>query len=239
MNVMRRMSAEQTIGESRSGGVTSDARRPAVGLPQSCATARSPRRWPRTRRSRLGSRDGGSRRRTHSKGSGRQRPARGRTTSAPSCGRRRSPRRSAAVLHALADGVRARRMTVLAACAALFERAVKGTPQPTQWPQAVWINPIAKKKTAQDAPGTTIVALDNLRGRPDFPRRRSVGIAHRGWRDSDDVAIAGSNVIDRFRALWKPWKTHRTSFPPLPQGLRFHLQKGERRTTRRVSIGIE
>ena len=185
MNVMRRTSAEQTIGESRSGGVTRDARRPAVGLPQSCATARSPRRWPRTRRSRLGSRDGGSRRRTHSKGSGRQRPAHGPTTSAPSCGRRGSPRRSAAVLHALADGVRARRMTVLAAYAALFERAVKGTPQPAQWPQAVWINPIAKKKTAQDAPGTTIVALDHLRVAP---------ISHASDR-SESLIEAGATLM--------------------------------------------
>jgi DNA replication protein DnaC len=30
--------------------------------------------------------------------------------------------------------------------------------------------------------------------------------------------------------LWKRWKTHRTSFPPLPQGPRSYLQKGEKRT---------
>ena len=42
------------------------------------------------------------------------------------------------------------------------ERFVKGRPHPTELPHAVWINPPAKKPTAQDAPGTTIVTVDDL-----------------------------------------------------------------------------
>jgi hypothetical protein len=43
---------------------------------------------------------------------------------------------------------------------------VQGRPQPADLPQAVWINPPAKKTTAQDAPGMTIVTSDDLRVDP-------------------------------------------------------------------------
>ena len=56
-----------------------------------------------------------------------------------------------------AAAVHAHRTRVLAAAyAAHPERFVKGTPTPADLPQAVWINPPAKKPTVQDAPGTTI-----------------------------------------------------------------------------------
>ncbi len=45
---------------------------------------------------------------------------------------------------------------------ALPERFVKGRPQPAELPQAVWINPPAKKTTGQDAPGSTNVTWDDL-----------------------------------------------------------------------------
>jgi len=60
--------------------------------------------------------------------------------------------------------VRAHRQQVLAAAyAAHPERFVKGRPQPADLPTAAWINPPPKKTTAQDAPGTTIVSLADLR----------------------------------------------------------------------------
>ena len=52
----------------------------------------------------------------------------------------------------------AQRTRVLAAAyAAHPERFVKGTPTPADLPQAVWINPPAKKTAPQDAPETTSV----------------------------------------------------------------------------------
>ena len=58
--------------------------------------------------------------------------------------------------------VRDHRHAVLAAAyAAHPERFVKGRPQPAGLPTAVWINPPAKKTAAQDAPGTTIVNVDD------------------------------------------------------------------------------
>jgi putative transposase len=63
--------------------------------------------------------------------------------------------------------VRAHRQHVLAAAyAAHPERFVKGRPQPADVPQAVWINPPAKKTTAQDAPGSTTATSDDLRVDP-------------------------------------------------------------------------
>ena len=59
--------------------------------------------------------------------------------------------------------VRAQRQQVLTAAYAIHpERFVQGRPQPAEIPTAVWINPPAKRPTAQDAPGTTIVTLDDL-----------------------------------------------------------------------------
>ena len=63
-----------------------------------------------------------------------------------------------------AAAVREQRQHVLAvAYAAHPERFVKGRPQPADLPQAIWINPPAKKTTAQDAPGTTIDVLKGSR----------------------------------------------------------------------------
>ena len=63
--------------------------------------------------------------------------------------------------------VRARRQHVLAtAYAAHPERFVKGLPRPADLPQAVWINPPAKKSTAQDAPRATIRTSGDLQGYP-------------------------------------------------------------------------
>ena len=59
---------------------------------------------------------------------------------------------------------RAQRQQVLAAAyAAHPERFVKGRSHPADLPRAVWINPPAKNTAAQDAPGTTIVIMDDLR----------------------------------------------------------------------------
>ena len=67
------------------------------------------------------------------------------------------------VHHGLAARVRAQRTHVLAAAyAAHPERFVKGLPKPADLPQAVWINPPATKKAAQDAPGTAIVTPVDL-----------------------------------------------------------------------------
>ena len=69
----------------------------------------------------------------------------------------------AVVHYGLAADVREHRTQVLAAAyAAHPERFVKGAPKPADLPQAVWINPPQKKKTAQDAPGTTIVTPIDL-----------------------------------------------------------------------------
>jgi putative transposase len=70
----------------------------------------------------------------------------------------------AVVHYGAAAAVREQRQHVLAAAyAAHPERFVKGRPHPADLPQAVWINPPTKKPTAQDAPGSTIVASDDLR----------------------------------------------------------------------------
>jgi putative transposase len=54
-----------------------------------------------------------------------------------------------------------RRQVLNAAYAAHPERFVKGRPQLADLPSSVWINPRAKKTTAQDAPGSTIVTVDD------------------------------------------------------------------------------
>jgi len=73
----------------------------------------------------------------------------------------------AVVHYGLADGVRDQRQRVLAAAfAAHPERFVKGTPQPADLPQAVWINPPERKTTHQDAPGSTQAAVDDLKVDP-------------------------------------------------------------------------
>ena len=70
----------------------------------------------------------------------------------------------AVVHYGAAAVVRERRQHVLAAAyAAHPERFVNGRPHSADLPQAVWINPRAKRPTAQDAPGSTIVASDDLR----------------------------------------------------------------------------
>jgi putative transposase len=68
-----------------------------------------------------------------------------------------------AVVHfGQAEVVRASRDRVLAAAYARHpERFVNGRPHPADLPTAVWINPPVKKPTRQDAPGTTIVTLDD------------------------------------------------------------------------------
>ena len=73
-----------------------------------------------------------------------------------------------AVVHVgQAATVRAQRQQVLATAYARHpERFVKGRPQPADLPTAVWINPPAKKPTAQDAPGTPIATVDDLRVDP-------------------------------------------------------------------------
>jgi putative transposase len=76
----------------------------------------------------------------------------------------------AVVHYGLAPSVHAQRTHVLAAAYALHpERFVKGVPKPADLPHAVWINPPAKKKAAQDAPGTTIVPPVDLQ-HPLLPR---------------------------------------------------------------------
>jgi hypothetical protein len=42
------------------------------------------------------------------------------------------------------------------------ERFVNGQPQPADLPTAVWINPPTKKTTDPDAPGSTLVASDDV-----------------------------------------------------------------------------
>jgi putative transposase len=71
----------------------------------------------------------------------------------------------AVVHYGVAAAVREQRQHVLAAAyAAHPERWVKGRPHPADLPQAVWINPPAKKSTAQNAPGLTIAPVHDLRG---------------------------------------------------------------------------
>jgi putative transposase len=61
-----------------------------------------------------------------------------------------------------------RRHVLNAAYAAHPERFVKGRPQLADLPSSVWINPRAKNTTAQDAPGSTIVTVDD-HGSTRFP----------------------------------------------------------------------
>ncbi len=69
----------------------------------------------------------------------------------------------AVVLFGQAAAVRTQRQQVLAAAyAAHPERFVNGRPHPADLPTAGWINPPAKKSTAQETPGTTIVTADDL-----------------------------------------------------------------------------
>ena len=68
----------------------------------------------------------------------------------------------AMVHHGVAEGVRDQRQQVLtAAYAAHPERFVQGMPRPAALPEAVWINPPQKTSGRKDAPGTTIVTLDD------------------------------------------------------------------------------
>jgi putative transposase len=70
----------------------------------------------------------------------------------------------AVVHYGEAAAVREQRQHVLAAAyAAHPERFVNGRPHPADLPKAVWINPPAKKSTAQDAPGLTIATSHDLR----------------------------------------------------------------------------
>ena len=59
-----------------------------------------------------------------------------------------------------------RQQVLTAAYTAHPERFVKGRPHPAVLPHAVWINPPVKQPTRQDAPGTTIVAPDDIRVDP-------------------------------------------------------------------------
>ncbi len=54
-------------------------------------------------------------------------------------------------------------------CTRVFraERFVGKSPRPPILPEAVWINPPAKKTTLQDAPGSMIVAPDGVLVPPD------------------------------------------------------------------------
>jgi putative transposase len=73
----------------------------------------------------------------------------------------------AVVHYGLAPGVRAHRQRVLTAAYAVHpERFVNGMPQPAELPKAVWINPPAKKNTAQDAARTTIGTSGDLQVHP-------------------------------------------------------------------------
>ena len=73
----------------------------------------------------------------------------------------------AVVHYGLAAGVREKRQHVLAAAfAAHPERFVRGTPQLTDLPQTVWINPPQNKTTHQDAPGSTQTTANDLRVDP-------------------------------------------------------------------------
>ena len=63
----------------------------------------------------------------------------------------------------MAAAVREQRQHVLAvAYAAHPERFVKGRPHPADLPQAVWINPPAKKSTPQDGPGSILIVTVTL-----------------------------------------------------------------------------
>ena len=73
----------------------------------------------------------------------------------------------AVVHHGRAAAVHAHRTRVLAAAyAAHPDRFVNGRPTPADLPHAVWINPPAKKKTVQDAPGTTTGTRVDLQDTP-------------------------------------------------------------------------
>ena len=66
------------------------------------------------------------------------------------------------VHHGVAERIRDQRQAVLtAAYAAHPDRFVRRVPSPAPLPHMVWINPPQKKTGRQDAPGTTIVTLDD------------------------------------------------------------------------------
>ena len=68
-----------------------------------------------------------------------------------------------AVHHGLAAQITAaRQQALLAAHARHPERFVRKVPQPPVLPEAVWINPPAKKTTLRDGPGSTIATTDDV-----------------------------------------------------------------------------
>lgn len=93
-----------------------------------------------------------------------------------------------------AAAIRDQRQQVLAAAyAAHPERFVHGQPQPAALPTAAWINPPAKKPTAQDAPRTTIVTSDDLWVDPILD-----ALAISAMREIDHVAtVINSTSVSR------------------------------------------
>ena len=91
-----------------------------------------------------------------------------------------------AVHHGLAGQITtARQETLLAAYSRHPERFVRKSPRPPILPEAVWINPPAKKMTLQDAPGSIIVAPDGVRVpldlvtlAPPIPESGIIEVAH-------------------------------------------------------------
>ena len=106
-----------------------------------------------------------------------------------------------AVHHGLAGQITAaRQQTLLAAYARHPERFVRQSPRPPILPEAAWINPPAKKTTLQDAPGSPIVALDDVWGTPRFGDPAAVASragAHRGR--SLNANSRCLKVVDSFR----------------------------------------
>ena len=100
----------------------------------------------------------------------------------------------AVVHYGQAEAVHARRTRVLAAAyAAHPERFVKGTPTPADLPQAVWINPPAKKKNRSGCPRSDERHPGRPTGRPDFTVPRTFGRHHdRPRRDSNYFALGVS-----------------------------------------------
>jgi hypothetical protein len=121
----------------------------------------------------------------------------------PRLGHRNARRRPAfedespVVHYEVAASVREQRQHVLAAAyAAHPERFVKGLPHPADLPRAVWINPPAKKSTAQYAPGSTIATMHE--GRPDLRLVRLAELPdHRNRRDSNYHALGVSMPLIR------------------------------------------
>ena len=63
---------------------------------------------------------------------------------------------------------------------------MKGAPKPADLPQAVWINPPQKKKTAQDAPGAAIVTPVDL---------QDTLISHLGEHSTATMIDLGATLI--------------------------------------------